>query len=104
MAQDPEREEEQAEEINPSHDLDMVPLYTSQTAIADVEAEVIRGILEANGFPVILVRATGYPSLGYEIQVPPARAEEARQLVEDQLKVGSQGAVEAEAAGEEELR
>jgi hypothetical protein len=102
MAQDPERDEEQVDEINPSHELDMVPLYTSQTAIADVEAEVIRGILDSNGFPSILVRATGYPPLGYEIQVPRGVLEAARQVVEEQRKLGPEGAAEAEAAGEEE--
>ena len=102
MAQDPEREEEQDDEINPSHELDMVPLYTSQTAIADVEAEVIRGILDANGFPAILIRAAGVPSLGYEIQVPRALLEEARQVVEEQRKMGPEGAAEAEAASEDE--
>ena len=46
MAQDPERDDELQDEglIDPSHDLDMVSVYDSQTIDSDVEAEVIRGI------------------------------------------------------------
>ena len=65
MAQDPERDDEQREDedfVDTSHELDMVPLYFSQTIEADVEAEVIRGILESNGIPVSVSSST-IPSL-----------------------------------------
>ena len=102
MAQDPEPEEEQDEvQINPSHDLDMVPLYASQTVYAEMEADVIKGILDANGFPSMIVGATAYPSLGFEVMVPRAVAEEARNVIEEQRKAGPQAAAEAEAASEE---
>jgi hypothetical protein len=97
MAQDPERNEEQ---INPSHDLDMVPLFTSQTITAETEADVIRGILDVSGIPSILVRATGYPSLGLEIRVPQSWADEARRVVEEQREAGPEAAIEGEAASE----
>lgn len=94
MAQDPEPEEEL---IDPSHDLDMVSLITTQS---EVEADVIRGILDANGVPAILSRVTGYPSLGFEVRVPHSREDEAKRLVAEQRAAGSDAAVEAEAAGE----
>ena len=94
MAQDPEPEEEL---IDPSHDLDMVSLITTQS---EVEADVIRGILDANSVPAILSRVTGYPSLGFEVRVPGTRLDEARRLVEEQREAGPEAAVEGEAASE----
>jgi len=99
MAQDPERDEGM---IDPSHDLDLVPLYTSQTVDAEIEADVIRGILDANAIPSLMVRATGYPQFGFEIRVPHAWVEEARRMVEEQREAGPEAAAEAEAASEHE--
>src|SRR3954453_5005808 len=103
MAQDPERDDEQREDervVDTSHDLDMVPLYSSQTIDAEVEAEVIRGILEANGIPSIL-NQTAFPSFGFDIHVPRARADEARRIIAEQQAAGPEAAAEAEAASEE---
>src|SRR6476659_6302244 len=103
MAQDPERDDEQLDnegDVDTSHELDMVPLYFSQTIEADVEAEVIRGILESNGIPVALSDSP-VPSLGFQIQVPRARADEARRIIEEQRAAGPEAAAEAEAASEE---
>jgi hypothetical protein len=103
MAQDPEREEDQPVEglVDTSHDLDMVSLFSSQTIEAEAEADVIRGILDANGIPTIVVRAMGLPSLGFEVQVPQGRLEEARRLIAEQQAAGPEAAAEAEAATEE---
>ena len=102
MAQDPEPEEEQTEvQINPSRELDMVPLFASQTVLAEMEADVIKSVLDAHGFPSMIVGASPYPSLGFEVMVPRAMVEEARRAIEEQRKAGPQAAAEAEAAGEE---
>jgi len=99
MAQDPEPEEGQ---IDPTHDLDMVPLFTSQAVDAEMEADVIRGILESNGIPSVLRRAAQYPSFGFELQVPRAYVGEAERLIAEQRAAGPEAAAEAEAAGEEQ--
>ncbi len=102
MAQDPERDDELQDEglIDPSHDLDMVSVYDSQTIDSDVEAEVIRGIMEANGIPSILAR-NPFPPLGLVVQVPRSRLDEAQRLIEEQEAAGPEAAAEAEAASEE---
>src|SRR5436190_22078468 len=100
MAQDPEDEGFEEGFVDTSHDLDMVPLYFSQTIEAEVEAEVIRGILDSNGIPVSVSSST-IPSLGFEILVPRARADESRRLIEEQRAAGPEAAAEAEAATEE---
>ena len=99
MAQDPEQDEGL---VDPSHDLDMVPLFISQSVDAEMEADVIRGILEANGIPSVLQRAAQIPSFGFELRVPRAYAEEAERLIAEQRAAGPEAAAEAEAAGEEQ--
>jgi hypothetical protein len=104
MAQDPERDDEQVDDetvIDTSHDLDMVPLYFSQTIEAESEAEVIRGILETNGIPAT-ISSSPVTSLGHAIQVPRSRVDDARRIVEEQRLAGPEAAAEAEAASEEE--
>ncbi|HYW46310.1 MAG TPA: DUF2007 domain-containing protein [Bryobacteraceae bacterium] len=106
MTQDPEgdeRDEEQPDESvrNPSHDLDLVSIYDSTLVDAEMEADVIRGILETNGIPSIVVRAAGIPVLGFDVQVPRDRVEEAQRLIAEAQAAGPEAAAEAEAAGEE---
>ena len=104
MAQDPEREEEQPESgsVDPSHDLDMVPLYFSQTIEAASEAEVIRGILESNGIPSMMTNeAPGFPNLGYVLSIPRDRVEDAKRILAEQQAAGPEAAAEAEAQTEQ---
>ena len=103
MAQDPEDNEEQqnGDVMDTSHSLDMVPLYNSLTVDADMEADVIRGLLESNGVPSIVVHADQFPPLGYEVQVPRARLEEARRLIAEAQAAGPEAAAEAEQASEQ---
>jgi hypothetical protein len=102
MAQDPERDDSQldAGAVNTSHELDMEPLYFSQTIEAEVEAEVIRGVLESNGIPAI-VSASPVPSLGLQIRVPRNRMDDALRVIAEQEAAGPEAAAEAEAATEE---
>jgi hypothetical protein len=102
MAQDSERDDSQldAGAVNTSHELDMEPLYFSQTIEAEVEAEVIRGVLESNGIPAI-VSASPVPSLGLQIRVPRNRMDDALRVIAEQEAAGPEAAAEAEAATEE---
>jgi len=102
MAQDPERDDEQPETegAEGGSDDDFVPLYHSQTIEAESEAEVIRGILDANGIPSTLTGSIMAP-LGFQIRVPKGRVEEAKRLIAEQQAAGPEAAAEAEAASEE---
>jgi len=86
--------------VDLSHDLDMITFYSSSTVDAEMEADVIRGVLESGGIPSILVR-TPYPALGYELQVPRARLADAERLLAEAQAAGPEAAAEAEAASEE---
>src|SRR5258706_14890695 len=98
MAQDPEESEEL---VDPSHDLDMVPLLTTTPVDGEVEAEIVRSILDANGIPSILQPVAGYPALGFDLRVPRALAQEAKRVIEEQRAAGPSAAETAEAAGRE---
>jgi len=103
MAQDPEHDEDRPEggQVDTSHDLDLVPLYSSQTFEAEMEVEVIRSILDANGIPSVLSSNPYSNVLGFELKVPRNRAEEARRVIAEQQAAGPEAAAEAEAASEE---
>ena len=103
MAQDPRHDEDSAGEnqLDPSSDLDMVTLYDAPIVDAEIEADMIRGVLESNGIPSIMVRNSIIPSLGFEVKVPRARVEEAERLIEEAKAAGPKAAAEAERASEE---
>ncbi|HLN01793.1 MAG TPA: hypothetical protein VK335_21065 [Bryobacteraceae bacterium] len=88
-------------EVNPSHDLDMVTLFSSQNHDAEMEANAIHGVLEANGVPSMVVGTPQIPSFEFQVQVPKARLEEAERVLAEAREAGPAAAVEAEQAGEE---
>ena len=102
MAQDPERDQipEGEELVDPSHDLDVQTVYSSLAVDAEMEADMIRGVLESGGIPSTMVRSP-YPALGYVVQVPHAYVEEAERLIQEAKDAGPDAATEAEAASEE---
>src|SRR5690242_21773914 len=89
MAQDPE-DRDQYQPLN-SHALDLVPLYDSLTVDAEVEADVIRGLLDSNGIPSLVRGAAQYPSLGFQVMVPRGMVQEARGLIAEALAAGQIG-------------
>jgi hypothetical protein len=99
MAQDAD-ERDQDQPLS-SHALDIVALYDSSTVDAEMEADVIRGLLDTNGIPSVLRRAGPYPSLGFQVLVPRGKLREAQQLIEEAQAAGPEAAAEAEAASEE---
>ncbi len=104
MAQDPEpeddRDEVEQDEIDESHDLDMVTIYSTETVETESEASVIRGLLETNGIPATIVESP-VPPVGMQVQVPRAFLEDATRVIQEAQAAGPQAAAEAEAASEE---
>ena len=72
----------------------------SGSVTRESEADMIRGVLDANGIPSLLVTASQYPVFGYEIKVPRGRLVEAEELVSEALAAGPEAAEEAEAQTE----
>ena len=90
MAQDPGQEA-----VINTHALDMVTLPGGRVS-TEMEADMIRGVLDANGIPSLLNAAAQYPQLGFEVKVPRGRVVEAEKLVAEALAAGPQAAEEAE--------
>ncbi len=98
MAQDLDREADERYEdvVLTSHALDMVPLFDSSTVDAEMEADVIRGVLDTNGIPSLVTRPGPYPLLGFQVLVPRGKVMLAQQLLKEALTAGPEAAAEAE--------
>jgi len=102
MAQDPGQEHGPGEEFfDTSHELDMIALYRSPAVGSEIEAHVIRGILDSHGIPSLLSRAMGNPQLGFEVQVHRRNFQEAAWLIEEAKAAGPAAAMEAERQSED---
>jgi hypothetical protein len=104
MAQDPEHndEERDQDQLLTSHALDMVPLWDSSTIDAEVEADMIRGVLDSNGIPTLLMRAPQFSNLGFQVLVPRGKVMEAQRRIEEAKAAGPEAAAAGELASEEE--
>jgi hypothetical protein len=101
MAQDPDREEDsQNQDILTSHALDMVTLFSSSTIDGEMEADMVRGILDSGGIPSILTNTPMAGVLGVEVKVPRGKLKEAENLIAEARAAGPEAAAEAEAASE----
>jgi hypothetical protein len=101
MAQDPDREEGSLnQDILTSHALDMVTLFSSSTIDGEMEADMIRGILDSGGIPSILTHSPMAGILGVEVKVPRGKLKEAENLIAEAKAAGPEAAAEAEAASE----
>ena len=101
MAQDPDQDEDERDQdqILGSHALDMVALYDSSTVDAEMEADVIRGVLDSSGIPSLVKRAGPFP-LAFQVLVPRGKLQEAQHLLDEARAAGPEAAAEAERATE----
>ena len=84
-------------QLDDSHELDMVTLLTLPTAM---NADLIHGILEANGISSVVVR-TPYPSFPSVVRVARADVLRAERVLHEAEAAGPEAAAQAEAASEE---
>lgn len=83
-----------------SHELDLVPVFSSSNHDGEMEATTIKGILEASDIPAILVGPSSIPSLEFQVQVPESRLEEAQAILAEARSAGPKAAMEAELESE----
>jgi predicted acylesterase/phospholipase RssA len=83
-------------DVDLSHDLDMVTVFSSQEYNAEMIATELRSILEAHDIPSVLVSSSMFPNLPYEVRVPRERFEEARQAIAAAAEAGPSAAEQAE--------
>ncbi len=85
---------------DPSPDLDAVTIMELQGATGEIEALGVKGILDANGIPNVMVGTSTLPNLSFLIQVPAADVERARVAIQEAQAAGPAAAVEAERQSE----
>ena len=87
------------DEVLNTHALDMVTL-PGGTVSTEMEADMIRGVLESADMPVLVTAAAQYPNLGFEVKVPRGRVVEAEALLAEAREAGPAAAEAAEADSE----
>ena len=104
MAQDPERDDEERDQdqLLTSHALDMVALWDSSNIDSEVEADMIRGVLDSNGIPSLRVGGPEFPNLGFQVMVPRGKVMEAQRLIQEAKAAGPEAAAAGELASEEQ--
>jgi len=65
-----------------------------------MEASSLQSLLEASGIEAVIEGAEMMPNLPYRLQVPADQAKEAAEIIAEARSAGSEGADEAEQAGE----
>jgi hypothetical protein len=96
----PEELEPETESVDPSHDLDMVPIFSSSNIDAEMEAMAIHSILESNDIPSMVIGTSTIPVLEFQVRVPKARVQEAERAIAEAQEAGPAAAAEAEEASE----
>ena len=94
MAQDPNEDV-----VLTSHAQDMVILPGGRVS-TEMEADMIRGVLDVNEIPSVLVTAPQTPNFGFMIKVPRGMVKQAEEAVAAALAAGPEAATEAEAETE----
>ncbi|HWF08500.1 MAG TPA: hypothetical protein VG297_08545 [Bryobacteraceae bacterium] len=78
----------------------MVAVFSSSNHDGEMESLAIKGVLDANEIPAVVVGPHVLPNLEFQVQVPQQFAAQATQVIEDARKGGRQAAQEAESQSE----
>jgi len=89
--------------MSSSDAVDLVPVLEADGTpleVTEMEAASLQGLLEANGIEAVIAGAEMMPNLPYRIQVPSDQSKQAAEIIAEARAAGSDGAEEAERAGE----
>ena len=75
----------------------MVAVFSSSNHDGEMEAMAVKGVLDSNKIPAMIVGPHMLPNLAFQVQVPEHLLETARQLIKDARQGGRKAAAEAEA-------
>jgi hypothetical protein len=82
------------------NDTAMTPVFSSSNHDAEMEALAIKGLLDSNDIPAVVVGSQVLPTLEFQVQVPEDLLDIARKTIRDARQGGRHAADEAEAASE----
>lgn len=89
-----------AQDAGQDDNREMAMLFRSSNHDAELEAASLHALLDANGIPSVVVGPSVIPSLEFQVLVPRANLEDARQLIAEAEAAGPEAAGEAEAESE----
>jgi hypothetical protein len=92
--------EDEFDEVDESHDLDLVTVFQSAGNTSEMEAMSVLAMLKSNGIYAMTTADQRFPNLPDEVRVPQDKAAEAKRLIEEALAAGPAAADEAEAGTE----
>lgn len=87
---------------DPTHHLDLVTVARTDNTTGEMEATAIKGILDANGIPAMIVGNSTLPNLGFEVQVAKEDVAMAEAAIAEAKAAGPAAALEAEEAAEKQ--
>ena len=87
-------------EVNPSHSMDVEPIWSGMGPDAEMEAVGIQTVLASAGIDAIINGFSAIPSVPFEVLVARSQALQAKQTLAEALQAGPQAAEEGEAASE----
>jgi len=89
-----------AENNEALQDEGFTPVFSSSNHDAEMEAMAIKGVLDSNNVPAMIVGPSVLPTFEWQVQVPQHLLDSARQLLREARQGGRRAADEAEAATE----
>jgi len=78
----------------------LTPVFSSSNHDAEMEAMAIKGVLDSNGIPAMIVGPQVLPTLEFQVQVPQHHLARAKQAIREARQGGRRAAAEGEAATE----
>jgi hypothetical protein len=85
---------------DPSHEMDLEPVFQAVGAEAEMEAIAVHSVLQSNGIEAVLIGSSSLPNFPFEVRVPHEQVDEANALIEEARASGPAAAEEAEKATE----
>jgi hypothetical protein len=86
--------------IEPEDSSTMVAVFSSSNHDGEMEAMAIKGLLDANQIPALIVGPHVLPTLEFQVQVPADLLAQAKHIIREARQGGRQAATEAEAQTE----
>jgi len=90
------RNESESTSTEQSADEGMAAAWSSSNHNGEMEAMAIKGVLESNGIPAMIVGPQMLPNLEFQVQVPEHLLGEAARMIREALQAGPAAAAEAE--------